>query len=120
MTSTTNPFLKHVKERDDYMERIRVIKKLVQDELNIDKCSVCNGGIVIKTSPKTLHYQLNGEGKKLTINDAPYIECNSCEQVTENIGLYARIREMLEDEIFHRINNRETIPREVEWEAVIE
>lgn len=111
MASNKNPFFEHLKGEEIKMNKL---KQFVNDEEGKQQCSTCNSELEVVYSSKNLPYDYNGEERYITILNAPYRRCKACDENLENFRLYSLLRELLEQEIFFKLNKREEIPGEVD------
>ena len=116
MTSNVKPFLYYLKKESGGLELIAEIKKRV--DRTTSNC-LCGEQMNVKNSPKEYLYNVDEEEKRLIILGTPYFECQRCGRKSEDVFLYSNVEELIEKEIFLRINNRDTIPEQVDFSVFI-
>lgn len=116
MTSTVKPFLYYLKNEKEGLELVSEIKKRVNRSTST---CLCGEKMKIKYSPKEYPYNVGENEKTLVILETPYFECKRCERKTEDVFLYANVEKSIEREIFLRLNNRESIPEQVDFSVFI-
>ncbi|MEN1970097.1 hypothetical protein WMZ97_18755 [Lentibacillus sp. N15] len=109
-----NPFLCNVIKEGKNLKMIHELKELLEKEGSVKHCSRCGNKLDVIYSPKTLYYDYNGEERELIVKNAPYHKCKTCDDDTENLVLYGVVRQLLEKELFFKLNKREEIPSEVD------
>jgi len=96
------------------------LKSLLEKEQEPKKCHKCKIEMQLMYSPKTLHYDVNGEEYELSVENSPYHRCDNCDDNFENIVLYASVRKAIEKEIFLKLNNQEEIPKVMDLIKVVQ
>lgn len=114
MTSKDVSFLTYFKNKEERDEIIEKIQQLVDLQREGITCFECRKTMVNAYFPYIYYYEVGGENRELTIENAPVYECE-CGNKEINILLYAEVETAVENEIFNRLNKRKEIPTTIDF-----
>lgn len=113
MASKDTSFLSNIKEKKEGLNMIETVKNYANKK--DFECRECGLSMQRKHHDYMFPYNIGEEQKCITIKNAPYYQCGNCDNKTLSVLLYADVEQLVEKEIFIRLNNRQEIPNEVNF-----
>lgn len=79
----------------------------------------CNGIMNVKKSDQLHKFQIADKLHSLTLTGEPIYECQSCAKQIMDLQLSAEIEEVLDNEVFYRLNHRLELPTEMDFDDLL-
>lgn len=117
MTSADFSFLSNVKKEKEGLEMINSVKEKAKKDSF--ECRECGSNMVKSYQTYDFHYEVGEEKRKIDVLNAPCYKCKTCDNEVVSVLLYADMEKAIEKEIFFRLNNRQEIPNEMNFEEFL-
>jgi hypothetical protein len=79
----------------------------------------CNGIMNVIKLDQIHEFQIADQSHRLTLRGEPVYECQACAKQVVDLQLSAEIEELLDDEVFYRLNQRLEIPTELDFDDLL-
>lgn len=113
MTSKDVSFLSNIKKEKEGLNMVKTVQNYANKKEF--ECRKCGSLMKPKHHDYKFPYNIGHKEKSITIKNAPYYHCGNCDNKTLSVLLYADVDQLVEKEIFIRLNNRQEIPDEVNF-----
>lgn len=117
MTSQAVPFLHFVKQREEGVKVLKSIKE--KSETLSSECSRCGERMERVYKDYNHYYNVGSSDKTIVVTNAPYEECPECGHIVLDVMLFAEIESSIDEEIFYQLNNRQEIPKKVDFSEFV-
>lgn len=78
-------------------------------------CHKCSKIMEIESSTEEYEFDVSGQIHSVKVKNVPTYSCRACRVKLGDLRLYADLEEAVEDEIFHRLNARKSLPDEIDF-----
>lgn len=117
MTLNNPPFLSNIKKRGEDVKIVNRITRL--GEKKEKECLRCGETMRFSPQSEAFPYKVDEAERELIVHELPMHECKDCNTVVGDLTLFADLEELIDKEIFIKLNRREEIPKEITFEQLL-